>query len=237
MIKIVYYPDCGDVFDIHLLGGISYYIIEKRLYELKSVTNKSMLQSEFNSRVNRKLNNLLFNNLDNMIHKFGEHKNVYDTYSNTSGEYKCIVCHMVNTNAGSSTSHTFNSNGKLLVLSTVIVSITMPNSNNYLSLYQNNTKEECLSFKSFLDTRLVRFMIYIGTVASSLRNEETWRFVPDPQDWSVIYEDRALPDYTPDEYGIYKDKDGNKHCSLYAKYKLSDDEIKTIEIVIKERKG
>jgi hypothetical protein len=65
---------------------------------------------------------------------------------------------------------------------------------------------------------------------------EHWRFVPDPGSFNKIFEDKPLPGYTPNEQGEYTDKDGNVHCSLYVKYKLTADEIAIIESVIKERK-
>jgi hypothetical protein len=67
-------------------------------------------------------------------------------------------------------------------------------------------------------------------------SKECWRFVPDPGSFNKIYEDRPLNGYTPDENGEYEDKDGNKHCSLYVKYKLTNEEINIIESVIRERK-
>lgn len=45
-------------------------------------------------------------------------------------------------------------------------------------------------------------------------NKETWRFVPDPGAFDHIFTDEEL----------------------YKKYNLTDDEIKLIESVIKERK-
>lgn len=52
----------------------------------------------------------------------------------------------------------------------------------------------------------------------------------------AIYEDKPLEGYTTNSDDIYTDNDGNKHCSLHAKYKLTPDEINIIEYVIKERK-
>jgi hypothetical protein len=60
----------------------------------------------------------------------------------------------------------------------------------------------------------VRFLVTLGMCASSVRNEETWRFVPDPGAFDHIFTDEEL----------------------YKKYNLTEEEIAIIESVIKERK-
>ena len=52
----------------------------------------------------------------------------------------------------------------------------------------------------------------------------------------LFLEDKPLEGYTTDDNGEYIDRDGNKHCSLYLKYKLTDDEINIIESVIRDRR-
>lgn len=131
---------------------------------------------------------------------------------------------------------TFDVSGKLFGVTNL--SIVKPNAvpkGSFVILRYFDTEDQCNSFIRYMYTKLSAFLIYIGICGTTL-NRDFWRFIPDPQDWSVIYEDRALPDYTPDENGIYEDKDKKKHCSLYDKYGLSDDDIEIIESVIKERK-
>lgn len=140
--------------------------------------------------------------------------NFYEKHQKSSGRNNVVITHMVNTNAGSSNQHTFTRNGNLLVLSTLSISEAMPSSTNYLSLYRSNSEDECRSFISYINTRLIRFLILGSIVASSLRNTETWRFVPDPGAFDHIFTDQEL----------------------YQKYGLTDDEIAIIESVIKERK-
>lgn len=106
---------------------------------------------------------------------------------------------------------------------------------SYPVLRYFDTMKECESFKSYYMTKLVAFLFYFGACGSTL-TKEFFRFIPDPKDWTLIYEDTPLSGYTPDENGIYTDNDGNKHCSLYAKYNLTPEEINLIESVIKDRK-
>lgn len=98
-----------------------------------------------------------------------------------------------------------------------------------------DTYEEALNFKRYLNSRTMSLMQFLGLCGATM-TKEFFRFIPDPKDWTLIYEDAPLPGYTPDENGIYTDNDGNKHCSLYKKYNLTQEEINIIESVIKERK-
>lgn len=78
-----------------------------------------------------------------------------------------------------------------------------------------NTENEAKSFISYLNTRLVRFMVLMNAYTVSVMNDETWRFVPDPGAFDHIFTDEEL----------------------YKKYNLTQDEINIIESVIKERKS
>ena len=92
----------------------------------------------------------------------------------------------------------------------------------------------CESIKSYYQSRLIWYLIY-GLNMGNL-NTQAFKFVPDPGSFDKVYEDRPLDGYTPDENGIYTDANGVVHCSLYIKYKLTQQEIDVIESVIRERK-
>ena len=85
---------------------------------------------------------------------------------------------------------------------------------NYKVLYNLDSDDECDSFISYVNTRFIRFLIFMGVCGQSITNDETWRFVPDPGAFDHIFTDQEL----------------------YQKYGLTDDEIKIVESVIKERK-
>ena len=86
----------------------------------------------------------------------------------------------------------------------------------YLREFLNsfNTENEAKSYISYLNTRLVRFLVFIACCGQHLNNDYTWRFVPDPGTFDHIFTDQEL----------------------YQKYGLTPDEIAIIESVIKERK-
>lgn len=92
----------------------------------------------------------------------------------------------------------------------------------------------CKSLKSYFESRLIWYLVYFSCCGNI--NTASFRFVPSQDSFDRIFEDRPLLGYTPDENGEYTDSDGNKHCSLYVKYKLTDEEINVIESVIRERK-
>lgn len=98
-----------------------------------------------------------------------------------------------------------------------------------------NTASEATHFVEFMSTKLVNFA-YICGLCGTTNSSEFYRYIPDPDSFDRIFEDKPLDGYTPDENGEYVDADGNKHCSLYVKYKLTQQEIDVIESVIRERK-
>lgn len=106
---------------------------------------------------------------------------------------------------------------------------------DYIPIFVSENKSECLSCISYFDTKLIRFILFGSAVGQTCNNLEYWRFVPDPGSFDKVYEDKPLDGYTPDENGIYTDKNGVAHCSLYVKYKLTQQEIDVIESVIRER--
>lgn len=76
-----------------------------------------------------------------------------------------------------------------------------------------DTEDECDNFLSYCNTKLVKFLHYLG-VNGTTETADFWRFVPDPGAFDHIF--------TDDE--------------LYKKYNLTKEEINIIESVIKERK-
>ena len=76
-----------------------------------------------------------------------------------------------------------------------------------------NTLDEAKSFNSYCNTKIFQFLFCIGVCGTTL-TKEFFRFIPDPGKFDHIFTDQEL----------------------YEKYNLTDEEIKIIESVIKERK-
>ena len=108
----------------------------------------------------------------------------------------------------------FDKNGQVFGLSKVYT--LKPNQvpkGSFPVIMKFNSELECKSFTSYCETKLVRFLYYIGICGKTIA-EEFWRFVPDQKLWNHIFTD----------------------AELYKKYNLTQEEIAIIESVIKERK-
>lgn len=245
MSKIVYYPDCKDIFDIVETGGISYYLIDEEVHNSIKVSTKinNYLSGEKQTNKIISLYNIY---IDNIIKKCSTNSKLMDrmsfsfayfvkertwgSNSNTGVElmkgeervgyickneldhiedvdkYKCVTSAVYGL--------PFDSNKKCA--GTNKINILGPNQvprNPSVVIKVFNTKEEALSMRSYIYSKLVSFLILIGLTGTSFRSE-MWRFVPDPGAFDHIFTDEEL----------------------YKKYNLTPEEINIIESVIKERK-
>lgn len=95
------------------------------------------------------------------------------------------------------------------------VNVIEPNqvpSANFQILGTFDTKTEAYSYKSYLETKLCRFLTYIA-ICSNTITPEFLRLIPDINKYDHIYNDREV----------------------YSYYNLSDQDIELIEAVIKDR--
>lgn len=148
------------------------------------------------------LNVMQGDNLKGHYVKSSINKNVDDIE-----KYKVVMLHM----CGNSY---YGNDGQTLGLNKMY--INRPNDiqvYDYMPIYICDTEDECKSFISYFDTRLIRFIIMMSLVGQTANNDEFWRMIPDPGAFNHIF--------TDDE--------------LYKKYNLTDEEISIIESVIKER--
>lgn len=97
-----------------------------------------------------------------------------------------------------------------------------------------DTEDEAESFKSYINSMSMSLLQFAGVCGATM-TKEFFRFIPDPADWTCTYVDAPHPNVIPDAKGYYE-LDGKRYCSLYVRYKLTDDDIKIIESIIKERK-
>lgn len=105
---------------------------------------------------------------------------------------------------------------------------------SYQVLRYFDSEAEGNSFVSFINSKAISFLVCTSACGQTV-TKEFFRFIPDPNDWTCTYVDDPHHSVEPDEKGYYE-LDGKRYCSLYARYKLTDDDIKIIESVIKERK-
>ena len=240
--KIVYFTDCSDVFNIAEIGGVAYYLcdVNKESSNI-SVTSIASCNSycnsikEYDSVNNIKTLDIYADSIIDKVNncnKFAFRNNVSDKYAVASSVMPAIG------GGKQQGTYIFSKDGNLQFLAKYHFD-TYANisslSNNYRIMF-SGSNSECKSFISYIDTRFIRFLLFIAKCSNSVMCTDVWRFVPDSGSFDHIFEDKPLDGYTPDENGIYTDKDGVVHCSLYIKYKLTQQEIDVIESVIRERK-
>ena len=216
MSTIVYYPNSGDVFNIRNLDGISYYSISKQIYIDKQVKDIDMhiKHSAFNQEWhNSKISYTLHSSIVNGIINKCISKNKMKPEHNSKHKYFVVTSLMLSSGGGKTSFSNFSSDGKLLVINPMSIAEQEANG-NYKNLYSSNNKYECESCISYLNTAIIRFILYASCCGNSVTAQETWRFVPAPEAFDHIFTDQEL----------------------YKKYDLTDEEINIIESVIKERK-
>lgn len=234
MSKCVYYPESSDVFDIRLVEGVAYYLLENNSQSC-DITNISNDNAILNSSVTRSLSNdcnkFCFLNIGqsviDKVNKVGNF-NYFKDIACKDKRYTDCTGNVISTGGSSINKKLFTKQGSLVVLSHA-------NGNSKFNVCCSDDEFEFKSQLSFVNTKFIRFLVFAHR-EYNVNNDRVWTYVPDPGSFDRIFEDRPLDDYTPDENGEYIDKDGNKHCSLYIKYGLIDEEINVIESVIRERK-
>lgn len=237
MSKIVYYPDTLDVFAIADSCGICYYIIDKDIHDECEVTNKSSIRSDLNSVQKREI--LRKQSLWNVGNSIVEHIGQVNSFK--VGDVQKRKKYTVSINTQSSIMRgfaikeqddngkwrirqdlvgkggaIFDKDGKVVVLGKI--TILDANSSNVSGtskcIFTSDNEIEIKSFVSYINTKLVAFLMLITLNGLTVINNETFRFVPMPGAFDHIFTDEEL----------------------YKKYNLTNEEINIIESIIKERK-
>lgn len=237
MSKIVYYPDTLDVFAIADACGISYYLIDSKEHDICEIHNKCAMKKEFNSIENRSIlsGQSLWNIGNEIVERIGKQspfrveevhdRKKYTVSINTQsslmrgfaikeqdkyGKWK-IRQDLVGKGGA-----IFDKDGKAVVIGKI--TILDANSSNVSGtskcILTSDNENEIKSFISYINTKLVAFLMLITLNGLTVINNETFRFVPAPEAFDHIFTDQEL----------------------YEKYNLTAEEINIIESVIKERK-
>ena len=267
--NVVFYPDCYDLFAISLACGITYFVVRKDIVSEQTVENRCIAHPEFNSSIQRGIyNSTLLNFGDQIIKKINSNNSIVP-FNNLRDTYYVAISKQITVSGGGFATREKDNEGHWHVRPDVVGNASMlfsKSENNIvvignpyidkhtdidigvkeLGIFSSDSKSECISFMSYIETKFVKTLLFSAISSLTCMGDAyTWRFVPDPANWNLLYEDKPLPNYTPDpetgEYdAIHNDKDNNpvtiRHCSLYVKYHLTEDEINIIESVIKARK-
>ena len=222
--KLVFYQCEGEVFNISLPSGVGYYIMSKNKSDKILVKNESNHFESFRHGWEEiSIYSGTFN--VNALHIINKIRNVDKLGFNIQGlsidkKYKVFARKNCYAQGGSSN----NARGifyydNTFVPGFVTVAVVRASENDETGIAKCiasfNTESERESFISYIDTKLVRYLLNARVSAySNMYINEVWKFIPDQGNLDHIFTD----------------------AELYQKYDLTPDEIAIIESVIKERK-
>lgn len=218
MSKIVYYPNSQDVFDIDCQGGVCYYLICSEIHSETDIKIKGKLAKD--AIVS---NNCIMMHYKNCVYMLKiEIANLVLKVLNNSNFRQLTIKNISAIEGGINVKFTnvfsdvkkMSKNPSYVIISPYIDRSKIDINSHTSCIRVCKSVDEANSFISYLNSRLVRFLVMLNAFTVAAVNPETWRFVPDPGSFDHIFTDEEL----------------------YKKYSLTDDEIKLIESVIKERK-
>jgi len=218
MSKVVFYPDCKDVFNILQADGITYYILDKnKTYAKCEVENRCRFQEYFgNSKEVRSILNResLLNIGNRIVNYLGRYESFKPSNTDKSKTHRVWVNSQFNPGK-IGRSLLWSSENNVLVLGRTAIQNDAP-SNTCEILFSSDDLEECKSFVSWLNTKFTRFFILINiSKLGSILTDDYFRFVPAPPSGKFDH--------------IYTDEE------LYKAFNLPQKYIDVIEAVIKER--
>ena len=214
--KIVYFPCSKDVFDIMQSEGIVYFLYDKNnTYSKCEITNICDENRHYNSEQTRCINNRepLLNVVWNIIEKC----KIQDSFKFNHQLDRRYQVWVNGKTPGGGFYSLSKTKPDLLVLGKARVIDTYNNENGIedsKAVFSSDSLEECKSYISYLDTKLVRFLV-LGCLGklSNIMTDDNFRYVPYTDDFSFMY---------TDEY-------------MYRKYNLSNEQIEIIENTISNR--
>lgn len=234
MKKVVFYPDCTDVFAIRNVDGVSYYLAVKEKQTRTLVKNINSHQKYFNCETHRSILNR--NTLVNVGQTIIDYLLPYNKYEfepiHKDKKYGVYMGSQIN--CGNGWGYTdrddpcglISRDGDFYVLGLAdIVDIQDPidsirERGAETLIFTSNSIEECNNYVAWLNTKFVRFFIAINiSKLNNIMTDDYFRFVPAPfikdnkYDWNIKYTDEML----------------------YKHFELTNEQINIIEAIVKKR--
>ena len=221
MSKVVFYPDCKDVFDIYQTDGITYYLLERsNKFDLCEVKNISKKRGIYNSTIRRSIRDSesLLNIGNEIIESMGRYEVFKFPY--IEGTKRFAV--MTNTQVSGYDWYIDDGARYVLSISRILdVGAGEEYSGTAKVIFESDSRAECESFISWLNTRFTRFFLVPNiSKLTGVLTDHYFRFVPAPptnssgNTWDHTYTDEEL----------------------YKAFNLPQKYIDIIEALIKERK-
>lgn len=233
MSHVVYFPNSLDVFDdVYQIDGITYFcithethskciVVNKQcdIYEHAGKINDILMKCEGESFIDRCIaerdirnGESLLNIGQEVIDSLGEYDTLKPDYykRNTYGTHKVWINNLVPGNQQVSA-------GGFLGIGKAYIRSTKPDKNQVGCYFASDSIDECKSYLSYLNSKLVRFLLSCNySKLTGVICDYCFRFVPAPPSGKFDHI------YTDDE--------------LYKDFNLSQKYIDVIEAVVKERK-
>lgn len=243
MRHVCFYPDCLDVFGIAESSGISWYIIDKNRTYINNCTieNKCSLQQLINSETIRDITKQqslwnIGNTIYSFIHKHIDFKSLNIERVDTCKEY----CVLMNTQGlkqlGQSGAYdwtnnkidlsyvgkggvAFDKDGRASVIGTIYKTNLKggyrpkEETKEKITIFTSDSEQECESYISYINSKIIRFMVFINISSMRTANNESFRLAPNPPSGKFDH--------------IYTDEE------LYKAFNLPQEYIDVIEAIIK----
>ena len=235
MREVVFYPDCGEIFQIAQVDGISYYLLDKDMHDKIAVKNINKTQKYYNGLEIRSIiheetlinvGNEIVQYLDNYISYKIQSVNKNKRYQVWTNNQLTIGGQSGRQNYLLSTSGNHNAISLSRILDSRDPVSELLKTGASQCTFSSDSKEECEYFVSWLNTKFTRFFVAINiSKLGQILTDHCFRFVPSPM---VLDEQGNRVQGKFDH--IYTDEELYKTWNLPQKY------IDVIEAVIKERK-
>ncbi|MBR1453446.1 MAG: Eco57I restriction-modification methylase domain-containing protein [Lachnospiraceae bacterium] len=192
---VVFYPCCRDVFNISQTDGITYFIMDKTDHNEIEVINKCIDISYFNSESKRSICNreTLYNIGNEILCALPKYESF--KFQKISGTFRYRV-YAYNKISGYDWFETTKSR-YLLGLMKVMDSKDTDELSNLSPamkcIFESDNILECQSYKSYLETRAVRFLVMLTlSRMTGILNDDCFRFVPNQYNFNHTYTDIEL---------------------------------------------
>lgn len=233
-----YYPDCLDVFGIQEPSGVTYYLLDKaRTYEgCCTVKNSCKLQSCIDSTEVRDITHgqSLWNIGNEIVNYIGS-CNHYDIVPVVQRKaYTLNANTQINVSTTASQAWDFKRKGikpeyignggvlfnlagniGLIGKMRILKSDEVSSSKTSANIFTSDIEDECKSFKSWINTKFVRFFVLINIGSTTVISDTSFKLVPAPPSGKFDH--------------IYTDEE------LYKSFNIPQKYIDIIEAVIRER--
>lgn len=217
--KVVFYPSSRDVFEIDQVDGISYYILDKtRKIDKAIIENRSSHFNLLNDVRERKItvDSVLLNkgqDIIDTVEKGGTTPKIKFNGVNKNKKY-CVYC----TEMGPGPLHWSTPEQPTFItsLKTITEMDNFEPKEHRVIIFTSDSKDECESFVSYIDTKLARFLYLVNiSKLTTIYTDNCFKFVPKPKSGKFDH--------------IYTDEE------VYTDFGLNKEQIELIDTIIKGR--